>query len=246
MLITQPTEYTDLIAQLTAAEGAPLFSAADWCDYLGTQSAALRAFSAQLQQEWQPFSVPNAVCQSVLDRVQIHLTHSGLAWQNLWAHVLRVIGNALRLADEAQISAQEAFLLAALHDVGKLDEVKTGASHELIGALAVRQLLYRHADKLPLNVIERMAESVAKKGAQRDPFRRLLHDADKLDKIGATGILRRLSSPVGKQNPSAALRYVATDLADFPPMHYAAAQQLANLKRGFTEQFLGQVAVLIA
>lgn len=244
-MLPQHTEHTDLVAQLTAAEGAPLFSVSDWQDYLGIERAAARNFSAQLQQEWQPFSVPSALCQTVLDRVQMHLSHSGLTWQNLWAHILRVIGNALRLADEAAISEEQAFLLAALHDVGKLDEVKTGASHALIGALAVRQLLYRHADKLPLNVIERLADAIAKKGAQRDPFRRLLHDADKLDKIGATGILRRLSSAVGKQNPSAALRYVATDLADFPPMHYAAARQLADLKRGFTEQFLGQVAALM-
>ncbi len=239
------TQHTELITQLTAAESAPLFSAAAWCDYLGAENTTNRAFCAQLQQEWQPFSVPSAVCQTVLDRVQMHLSRSGLAWQNVWAHSLRVIGNALRLADEAEISEEQAFLLAALHDVGKLDEVKTGASHALIGALATRQLLYHHTDTLPLNVIERLADAIAKKGAQRDPFRWLLHDADKLDKIGATGILRRLSSAVGKQRPSAALRYVASDLADFPPMYYAAAQQLADLKRGFTEQFLGQAAALL-
>ncbi len=245
-MLTQQTEHTYLIAQMTNAESALLFSAADWCDYLGTQRAANRAFGAQLQQEWQPFSVPSALCQTVLDRVQLHLMGSGLAWQNLWAHTLRVIGNALRLADEATISDEQAFLLATLHDIGKLDEVKTGASHALIGALAARQLLYRHAPKFASNVIERIADAIAKKSLQRDPFRRLLHDADKLDKIGATGILRRLSSDAGKHSPAAALRYVADDLADFPSMYHAAAQQLADLKRGFTKQFLGQVAPLIA
>lgn len=235
-------EYERLIALISAAADAPLFSLEAWQAYLGAETETVRLFSAQLAREWQPLHVPNALCQKVMAQTQTHLATSGLAWHNLWAHILRVTGNALLLARSAEISAEQAFLLGILHDVGKLDELKQGVSHELIGALMAQQWLEA---ELPAQTVERLAAAIAKRGAQDDPFVQVLHDADKLDKIGATGILRRLSSHVGEQNPSAALRLVLHELAHFPRMHFADSAQLAERKRNFVAAFLVRAASLV-
>jgi HD superfamily phosphodiesterase len=235
-------EYERLIALIGAATDAPFFSLEAWQAYLGAETEIVRTFSAQLAREWQPLCVPSALCQTVMAQAQAHLASSGLAWRNLWAHILRVTGNALLLADSAAISAEQAFLLGILHDVGKLDELKQGVSHELVGALMAQQWL---AAELPAQTVERLAAAIAKRGALSDPLVQALHDADKLDKIGATGILRRLSSYSGAQNPAAALRLVLDELAHFPKMHFAESARLAERKRNFVAAFLARAAMLI-
>jgi HD superfamily phosphodiesterase len=235
-------EYERLIGLISAAADAPLFSLEAWQAYLGAETETVRLFSAQLAYEWQPLHVPSALCQTVMAQAQAHLAASGFAWRNLWAHILRVTGNALLLAESAEISAEQAFLLGILHDVGKLDELQQGTSHELIGAQMAQQWL---ASELPAEIIERLAAAIAKRGAHDDPFVQVLHDADKLDKIGATGILRRLSSYIGEQNPAAALRIVLHELAHFPKMHFAESARLAERKRNFVAAFLARAAMLI-
>lgn len=234
------TEYDHLIALIGAAEDAPLFTPEAWQAYLGAETETVRTFCAQLRREWQPVYVPSPLCQGIMANAQAHLAESGLHWRNLWAHTLRVTGNALMLAEAAEITAEQAFLLGILHDVGKLDEFQYGAAHERIGALMAEQWLSRYESELSAQVIERLVAAVAKRGAPSDPFVKVLHDADKLDKIGATGILRRLSSYLGKQNPAAALRIVMDDVARFPQMHYPASIKLAKLKRDFTAVFLAR------
>ncbi len=239
-------EYARLVALIAAAEDAPLFDAQAWRAYLGSETETVRAFGAQLAQEWQLFYVPSPVCQTIMAQAQAHLKASGLAWRNVWSHILRVTGNALMLAGAAGLSPEEAFLLGILHDVGKLDELQHGTAHERVGALMAQQWLRRYASELPLSLIERLANAIAKRGAASDPLARVLHDADKLDKIGATGILRRLSSYYGKRNPTGALRIVMEDVADFPPMHFAPSAQLAERKRNFTLVFLARATAPIA
>ena len=235
-------EYERLIGLISAAADAPLFSLEAWQAYLGAETETVRLFSAQLAYEWQPLHVPSALCQTVMAQAQAHLAASGFAWRNLWAHILRVTGNALLLAESAEISAEQAFLLGILHDVGKLDELRQGTSHELIGAQMAQQWL---ASQLPTDIVERLAAAIAKRGAQRDPFVQVLHDADKLDKIGATGILRRLSSYIGEQNPAAALRVVLNELAHFPKMHFAESARLAERKWNFVAAFLARTTLLV-
>jgi HD superfamily phosphodiesterase len=235
-------EYERLIGLISAAADAPLFSLEAWQAYLGAETETVRLFSAQLAYEWQPLHVPSALCQTVMAQAQAHLAASGFAWRNLWTHILRVTGNALLLAESAEISAEQAFLLGILHDVGKLDELRQGTSHELIGAQMAQQWL---ASQLPTDIVERLAAAIAKRGAQHDPFVQVLHDTDKLDKIGATGILRRLSSYIGEQNPAAALRIVLHELAHFPKMHFAESARLAERKRNFVAAFLARAAMLI-
>jgi HD superfamily phosphodiesterase len=233
-------EYERLIALISAAADASLFSLEAWQAYLGAETETVRLFSAQLAYEWQPLRVPSALCQTVMAQAQAHLAAGGLSWRNLWSHVLRVTGNALLLAGSAEISPEHAFLLGILHDVGKLDELRQGTPHEFIGARLARQWL---TSELPAAIIERLAAAIAKRGAQCDPFVQVLHDADKLDKIGATGLLRRLSSHVGEQNPAAALRIVLHELAHFPKMHFTESARLAERKRDFTTAFLARMTL---
>ncbi|MCS6872025.1 MAG: HD domain-containing protein [Anaerolineae bacterium] len=237
-------EYDRLIALISAAEDAPLFSPEAWRAYLGAETETVRTFSAQLAREWQPLHVPSALCQTVMAQAQAHLIASGLRWRNLWAHVLRVTGNALMLARAAEISTEQAFLLGILHDVGKLDEIQHGVPHESVSALMAQQWLQQHDTQLSVQVIERLVAAIAKRGAPSDPLVKVLHDADKLDKIGATGILRRLSSYLGRQNPMAALHVVLDELARFPQMHYLDAARLAESKRNFTAVFLTRALAL--
>ncbi|MFQ3536969.1 MAG: HD domain-containing protein [Aggregatilineales bacterium] len=239
-------EYARLIALIGAAENAPLFSAQAWQAYLGTETETVRTFCAQLVQEWQPLHVPSPSCQMVMAQAQAHLMASGLAWRNLWAHILRVTGNALMLAEVASISSEEAFLLGVLHDVGKLDELQHGTAHTLIGALMAQQWLQQYASHMSPERVERIVSAIGKRGCSSDRFVKVLHDADKLDKIGASGLLRRLSSHLGSRNPAAALHIVVDDLAHFPPMHLTSAAQLAEKKRNFTLVFLTRATALVS
>ncbi|MBO9309530.1 MAG: hypothetical protein J7551_07075 [Chloroflexi bacterium] len=109
-----------------------------------------------------------------------------------------------------------------------------------IGAQLGQQCL---APESPAEIVERLAAAIAKCGAQCDPFVQVPHDADKLDKIGATGILRFLYSHTGEQNPSSALRIVLHELAHVPKMDFAESARLAERKRDFVAAFLAHAAM---
>jgi HD superfamily phosphodiesterase len=145
-----------------------------------------------LQREWLPVAPPDAACRSVMDAVRAHLARHAV-WPQVWAHVLRVTGNAVQLAPEVGLPPAHAFLLGVLHDAGKLDEAESGIDHALIGGVLARQQLATVLG-LPLAAVEQIANAISKQAAADDSYLRLLREADKLDKIGATGIARRLSA----------------------------------------------------
>jgi HD superfamily phosphodiesterase len=146
-----------------------------------------------------------------------------------------VTGTALALAPEAGIELAHAFLLGMFHDVGKLDELHNGGSHEQIGADIARAQLRTHFSH---QIVTLLTNVIAKKASSLNPYTRLVHDADKLDKIGAAGIARRLSTSSGTQFAALALSRVEEDLDNFPEMHFPTSQRMAESKRSFTEMFL--------
>ncbi len=223
-----------LFTTLAVGAAEPIYSAADWAARLADVPFGAE-FSAQLSREWQPANPPDEFSAQMLEfsRAKLSEWHSG--WPNLWAHTLRVAGNALALAPEAGVEPDQAFLMAVLHDIGKLDEMRTGEEHEMIAALIVRQQLKAHYSRIITNKI---AAAVGKEESAPYALSGLLQDADKLDKIGATGIVRRVSQTVEPSSVPIALRHVAADLNTFPEMHYLGATALAKLKRAFTLQFL--------
>ncbi len=228
--------FARLLRALAAGAGQPLFTVNDWATRLG-DSAGAQAFLAQLRTEWQPINVPDAFCQEMMDYARNSLTwHVG--WPHLWAHTLRVTGYALAFASEALVEPDHAFLLGIFHDLGKLEEITGGEMHEAIGARLLTEKVNGHF--LPSEVTL-LANVIAKKNRNGNPYAQVLYDADKLDKIGATGLLRRLSVDHHVESIPHALDVVAEDAADFPDMHFPTSRALAKSKLAFTRKFLARV-----
>ena len=221
-----------LLNRLTAGADQPLFSAAEWTVRLGDSPEA-QAFSAQLEREWVPLTIPGALCQQMMDFARDYLTPND-GWPHLWAHILRVTGTALAIAPEAGVEPDHAFMLGIFHDLGKLDEMHGGEMHELVGADLLRAQLNDHYS---VQEVALMANAIAKKAGTRNPYMQLLFDADKLDKIGATGIARRVSISAQSDHFVVPLLRVKQDAASFPDMHFPASQSLATLKLDYTRQF---------
>jgi HD superfamily phosphodiesterase len=234
--VTTSSDMQTLLTSLAAGADQPLFTVESWVQRLG-ESEAARQFVGQLQTEWYPLVVPNAFCQEMMDYVRTYVG-SHLGWAHLWAHTLRVTGAALALAENAQIEPEFAFLLGMFHDIGKLDEIVHREDHEAIGARLLRKKLDGIYSK---SIVTMLAAIVAKTASPANPFRNLLHDADKLDKIGATGIARRLSTAWGAEHITLAMRRVKREAEEFPAMHYPASRRLAESKLAFTASFFDQL-----
>lgn len=231
------SEVKQIITALAAGADQRLFSAADWDSRLSGIPGS-RVFMRQLRQEWQPVAPPDDFCRKMVDVVREHLhKHNGAA--HIWAHTLRVTGNALQMASEADVEPQFAFLLGLFHDVGKLDEGIEGETHEEIGARIATEVLSATYSK---SMVKLTAAVISKQASAVNPFTRLLHDADKLDKIGATGIARRLSTEYGSRHVSTALRRVRAELENFRPMNYTFSKEMAEQKKDFTYTFLNAVS----
>jgi putative nucleotidyltransferase with HDIG domain len=237
-------EIQDLLGNLMAGADQPIFSADDWALRLGDGPLA-RRFLSQMRCEWLPISVCDDFCQQIMDKVRAHLSSWHPGWPHLWGHILRVTGTAQALAPEAGVDPEHAFLLGILHDIGKLDELRTGVDHELIGALMAHKMLHDYPERCPAPLVERITAAIAKRGVDSDPFVQVLYDADKLDKIGATGIARRLSTEQGPNHVRFALRVVELDLEDFPEMHFATSRRLVKGKREYTKSFIAQVRSVV-
>ncbi len=226
-------EYRRLLDGLSAGVDKPLFSPDDWAARLDGGSAA-RRFVTQLRAEWLPVNVPDDFCQRQMDFVRHTLqTHPG--WQHLWAHTLRVTGMVLALVSEVDVEPIPAFLLAVFHDIGKLEEMDGHGSHEEIGAEMARTAL---SGRLVPLLLESITGAIAKRANGANRYARLIHDADKLDKIGATGIARRLSTSARALHVGLAFRRIEDDLNSFPAMSFPSSIRMAVLKKEFTETFL--------
>ncbi len=147
--------------------------------------------------------------------------------------MLRVTGTAVLLAGEAGIDPALAYLAAMCHDVAKLDEFRTGEAHEAAGAVFAGETL---AGKLPPAPVAAIQAAIRKDSD--DPLAHLLHDADKLDKIGAAGILRRISTHTDRGWLVEALGRVRDDMLHFPAMHFDRSRALKQDKLFFGEWFL--------
>ncbi|MCC7452126.1 MAG: HDIG domain-containing protein [Anaerolineae bacterium] len=230
-------EMQQLLDNLAAGADVPLYSVDDWAQRLGNDLLA-QQFINQMRDEWLPVDAPNELCKQMMHFVRRYLEQYQ-GWQHVWAHTLRVTGYALALASEASVDPNHAFIMGVFHDIGKLDELRLGSdTHEEIGAEMLRHQLNGH---YPRSVVTLMGNVIAKKASAVNPYTRLVHDADKLDKIGATGLARRLSSVSAVHYIPLALRRVADDRNDFPDMHYPTSEELADGKQQFTDWFLASI-----
>lgn len=232
---------TLLLQRLAVGATAPIYSPGEWASRLSDLPFAAE-FVDQLRAEWLPIPLMDRFPQEIAEKCRAHMAEWNSGWPNLWAHTLRVTGYALYLAPEVDVPADQAFMLAMLHDVGKFDEMRDSIPHEALAGAYAREWLTGH---YPEEVVERIAEAVEKEGRASDPLVRLLYDADKLEKIGASGIVRRVSQVLTFPNAIEAIARVAFDLRRFPIMKLDAAKAIAAKKREFTAGFIEEVHACI-
>lgn len=109
-----------------------------------------------------------------------------------WEHVQRVYNLALRIAEEEEADQLITGLAALLHDVGRLVHRK-GMHHALLSVEEARLILKEYPltqeqVEAILHAIE--AHSFSQGIEPRTIEARVLRDADRLDGLGAIGILR--------------------------------------------------------
>lgn len=107
-------------------------------------------------------------------------------------HVLRVWRLALRIGAEEGADLEVLQAAALLHDVGRPEELATGACHAQVSAAMAREIL--SARSAPAR-IEEVADAIARHRYRSSLLpetleARVLFDADKLDAIGAIGVAR--------------------------------------------------------
>jgi len=229
-------EVMALLEKLLVGAETRLDSPGEWAERLlgEAPSPLAQRFVNELGDEWFDAPAPDEFCAQVAEHVRRHLASWHPGWPHLWAHILRVTGCALALAEDANASPHEVYLLSMCHDVAKLDELRTSEPHEELGAAFAGRVLRGY---LPGRRIEAIQAAILKED-DGDALGDILHDADKLDKIGATGVLRRVSSDTRLSWLSAALWRVGDDLARFPPMRFDLSRDLAAAKRAFLGWFL--------
>ena len=112
-----------------------------------------------------------------------------------WPHIERVLGLALRIAENinGHIDYKVLILSVLLHDIGRLSENYLGKHHAVIGAEIVEKLLENLG--FSRDLIERVVEAIRTHSFSHNERPRsleamILSDADKLDAIGAIGVVR--------------------------------------------------------
>ncbi len=225
----------NLLDGLLVGAGTLLESAGDWAERLmhDAPSELSEQFVTQLADEWFDAWPPDALCVTVTEQVRTHLAAWHPGWPHLWAHILRVTGLAVTLAEDADLDPALAYLVSICHDVAKLDESRTSLPHEEAGAAFAGRVLHGH---LPPETIATIQAAICK--VDDGLLGRVLFDADKLDKIGAVGVVRRVSTGTSRDWLPAALARVEQDADSFPPMHFARSRALARDKRRFLAWFL--------
>lgn len=229
-----------LSALATGGRDRPI-SLEEWEDHL-LSAPAQRSnhvtgwFLDALREEWQDASPPTLLCAVMTDEAYDYLSSRRGPWATVWGHIQRVAGNALWLAERSSFDPEAAYLAAIYHDLGKLDEWDTGTPHARLGAHhAARNL----AEEIPAAKLDKITRAILLH-PERPPISwrvaRILHDADKLDKIGATGLLRRVSLAEDLEDAWAGADRMLYDLEMLPDLCFSAAEALAVPKKRFSQR----------
>ena len=112
-----------------------------------------------------------------------------------WPHIERVLGLALRIAENinSHVDYKVLVLSVLLHDIGRLSEDHLGKHHAVISAEIVEKLLENLG--FSKDLVKRVVEAIRTHSFSRSEQPRsleamILSDADKLDAIGAIGVAR--------------------------------------------------------
>lgn len=224
-----------LLEKLLVGAAQPMDSVGHWVDRLLDESPsplALR-FLDQLNGEWLDVQPPDCFCERIESVVRRHLAARHAGWPHLWGHTLRVTGVAVAIARTRQVDPVLGYLAGVLHDVAKLDEIASAKTHEQLGAEFASRVLQ---DRFSPDAIVQIRAAILKE--EGSVLGEVLHDADKLDKIGAAGILRRISTGTHTSWIPEALDRVADDREHFPAMIADRSRDMADSKLDFLDAFL--------
>jgi len=112
-----------------------------------------------------------------------------------WPHVERVLGLALKLAEKYydRIDLEALVVAVLLHDIGRRFEEDYGQHHAVISASLARRILV--AMSYSEEFVEKveqiiLSHSFSLKNKAETLEAKILSDADKLDAIGAIGVVR--------------------------------------------------------
>lgn len=120
-----------------------------------------------------------------------------------WEHVRRVYHLALRIADEEGADSLIVGSAALLHDVGRLVHRK-GTPHALLSVEESREILKEYpleTEQVEAILHAIIAHSFSQGIEPRTLEARVVRDADRLDGLGAIGILRWAISGTIKRKP---------------------------------------------
>jgi hypothetical protein len=207
----------------------------EWAERLGgdNPSPLVSRFVDELDMEWLDATPPNAICERLAAQARERISTWHPGWPHAWAHLLRVTGTAVAMAKDEGLNPVSAFIAGMCHDIAKLDEFRTGEPHEEAGARFAATVLAGH---LPPDQIISIEAAIRHQG--EEPLCYILYDADQLDKIGAAGILRRVSNVKHQTALPTTLWRVMDDAWLFPDMHFERSNSLFRRKRTFQVWFL--------
>jgi hypothetical protein len=224
-----------LLNRLLVGADQLIDSVGAWAERLrkDDSSPLVSRFIEELNSEWYDALPPDAACERITAQARERLSTWHPGWPHSWGHILRVTGMAVALAEDEGIEPVLAYVAGICHDVAKLDEFRTGEPHEEVGAQFAATVLQGHLSPAQIASIQ---AAIRKTGS--DPLRNILYDADNLDKIGAAGIVRRVSGGVHQTWLPTALWRVMDDAWQFPEMHFDLSRDLYRRKRAFQVWFL--------
>ncbi|MEO7019706.1 MAG: HD domain-containing protein [Ktedonobacteraceae bacterium] len=120
-----------------------------------------------------------------------------------WEHVRRVYNLALRIAEEEGADTLITGAAALLHDIGRLVH-KKGVHHAELSVEESRQILARYPlepEQVEAILHAIVAHSFSQGVEPRTLEARVLRDADRLDALGAIGIMRWAITGTMKRKP---------------------------------------------
>jgi len=151
----------------------------------------INKFLGMIKKEEVPLIIPNERCRECMSIAIIEMSRHNKNFINLLNHTLRVASMGVYLARKEGLNAKGkeiCFLAAIFHDVFKEEE-----NHEVKGKEFAEKIL--KSKKYHSDVIKKVGNAIAghnSKNALNAIESKILWDADKLDKIGATAFLRRM------------------------------------------------------
>jgi len=181
------------------------------------------------------------MCESLMEMSKF------TGWTHIWNHTIRVTGNALFLAEKENANRDMCFLSAIFHDVYKMDK-SDEIGHEIKSAEFAYKILsefnneFNNNFKFNNEFISSVVNAIIShtNGTPQTLEAKILWDADKLDKIGACGIMRRIISKEYTQKQL--MRRLKSDM-ESTIFYLNTSKEIANLRKNYMKKILNSRCV---